>query len=80
MANLFTRIAERVYREYDRRIRRASLITAYGAAHHHAESAHHEEPEHTADEGDVAIANLPLGAELPAAPDVAEQTTGGTHE
>ena len=34
-------ISNALYREYDRRIKRASLITEYGAAHHgaHADDA-----------------------------------------
>ncbi len=55
MSSLFQRIADAVYREYDRRIKRASLITEYGIAHHHD----HEEVH--ADE-DVAIVNLSPGA------------------
>ncbi|MDW8215318.1 MAG: hypothetical protein RMJ55_17330 [Roseiflexaceae bacterium] len=54
MAGLFQRIADAVYREYDRRIKRASLITEYGIAHHHD----HEEA-HADDE--VAIVNLSPG-------------------
>ena len=38
-------IANAIYREYDRRIKRASLVTEYGVHHHadHAEDAHAEE-------------------------------------
>lgn len=66
MPGLLERIADSVYREYDRRIKRASLITEYGVAHHR----HHAE-----DEGseDIAIVNLPLGAMVADhAPDAAE--------
>lgn len=78
MTNLLTRIAETIYREYDRRIRRASLITEYGAAHHG--SAHHDETAHAAgDGGEVEIANVPLGAEIPTPQAAAEQMTDGTH-
>ncbi len=45
-------------REYERRIRAASLVTEYGAAH----GAHHHED---ADEGAAAIMNLPRGARRP---------------
>lgn len=55
MSGLFQRIADAVYREYDRRIKRASLITEYGIAHHHD----HEEA-HADDE--AAIVNLSPGA------------------
>jgi hypothetical protein len=55
MSGLFQRIADAVYHEYDRRIKRASLITEYGIAHHHD----HEEA-HADDE--AAIVNLSPGA------------------
>lgn len=59
MSGLFRSIADAVYREYDRRIKRASLITEYGIAHHHD----HEEA-HADDE--VAIVNLAPGAPVDA--------------
>jgi hypothetical protein len=37
----FKSIGDAIYREYDRRIKRASLVTEYGA-HHHAEAAHED--------------------------------------
>ena len=57
-------ISNAIYREYDRRIRRASLITEYGAAHHdthadaHADAAHDD-----AHEGaeEAEIVNVPRG-------------------
>jgi len=52
MSGLLQRIADAVYREYDRRIKRASLITEYGVSHHHD----HEEAH---DDHEVAIVNLP---------------------
>lgn len=55
MSGLFQRIADAVYREYDRRIKRASLITEYGIAHHHD----HEEV-HADDEAEIM--NLSPGA------------------
>jgi hypothetical protein len=62
MPTWFQRISDAVYREYDRRIRRASLVTEYGAPHH----APAPEPRVPAEGEDVAaIANLPPGAELP---------------
>ncbi|MEI7644297.1 MAG: hypothetical protein WCJ55_08455 [Chloroflexales bacterium] len=52
------RMLATVSRVYERRIRAASLVTEYGAAH----GAHHS---HTDDEGDAAeIVNLPRGARL----------------
>ena len=59
-------ITQTIYQEYDRRIRRASLVVEYGASHH---AAHTHAPDE--DEGDVEIANVPRGAEaleLPALP------------
>lgn len=66
-------IGDAIYREYDRRIKRASLVTEYGAHHGHAA---HAEPAHAAvaeaaeaeaapapeDEGEEAeILNVPRG-------------------
>jgi hypothetical protein len=57
MSGLLQRIADAVYREYDRRIKRASLITEYGVSHHHDhEDAH--------DDDEVAIVNLPPGSSV----------------
>jgi hypothetical protein len=62
MPTWFQRISDAVYREYDRRIRRASLVTEYGAPHHDAASA----PRASAESEDAAvITNLPPGVELP---------------
>jgi hypothetical protein len=62
--SLFRSIAKAVYREYDRRIKRASLITEYGASHHAHAHATHEEAAH-ADHEDAAdeaeIVNVPRG-------------------
>jgi hypothetical protein len=49
--SFFSSISKAIYREYDRRIKRASLVTEYGASHHtHAHDEHaeaeHEEAEH----------------------------------
>ena len=68
MSSWLTAITTSIYHEYDRRIRRASLITEYGAAHHD----HHEHADahgHAEDEGDVVIANVPLGATVSVAPE-----------
>ncbi|MFO7167847.1 MAG: hypothetical protein DIU80_007435 [Chloroflexota bacterium] len=63
MSSWFSNIAERIYREYDRRIRRASLVTEYGAHHDHDGSgAHHAGDTGLPPDEDVAIANLPRGA------------------
>ena len=57
----FSSIARVVYKEYDRRIKRASLVTEYGAAHHghddHAEDAHDHEEQSEESE----IVNVPRG-------------------
>lgn len=57
-------IADAVYHEYDRRIKRASLITEYGAAQHHADAGHAAEEE----EEEAEIVNVPLGTVLGATP------------
>jgi nickel-dependent lactate racemase len=65
-------IANAVYREYDRRIKRASLVAEYGA-HHHAEHHHAEDEyadatnqdadatEHEEDAEEAEIHNVPRG-------------------
>ncbi|GAB4207704.1 MAG: hypothetical protein OHK0022_36300 [Roseiflexaceae bacterium] len=55
--NLIERLAQAINREYERRIRRASLITEYGAAHH----SDHTDDE---DEGEVEIVNVPRGTQV----------------
>ncbi|HEU4326435.1 MAG TPA: hypothetical protein VFS21_25060 [Roseiflexaceae bacterium] len=54
--NLIERLVEAVNREYERRVRRASLITEYGAPHHTE-----DEDE---DEGEVEIVNVPRGGQV----------------
>jgi hypothetical protein len=70
--NVLKAITDAIYREYDRRIKRASLITEYGV-HHHDHGAGHEdhaeeqaEAAHAAEEGAVdeeeaEITNVPRG-------------------
>jgi hypothetical protein len=65
--SLFRSIASAVYREYDRRIKRASLVTEYGA-HHHAEPAHADATnedaaaaEHEDEAEEAEIHNVPRG-------------------
>ena len=56
-------------REYDRRIKRASLVTEYGMAHHHHDDtdqaphadAVNEDAGHTDDEEQAEIVNVPRG-------------------
>jgi hypothetical protein len=64
---LFRALADVVYKEYDRRVRRASLIKEYGVAHHqgHAEDPHAAEDDA---EDDAEIANVPPGTPIAAAP------------
>jgi hypothetical protein len=66
-------ISNALYREYDRRIKRASLITEYGAAHHgdhgHAQ-AHTHEAEHIEE---AEIVNVPRGTPVAASPAASEQ-------
>jgi len=63
-------ISKALYKEYDRRIKRASLITEYGAAHHgtHADAAHadaaradvaHADANEDAEEAEIV--NIPRG-------------------
>ena len=80
----FKSIGDAIYREYDRRIRRASLVTEYGAQHHaHADEHAADEPPVAADtaapteeEEEAEIVNVPRGtpvanSERPAAKDTA---------
>jgi hypothetical protein len=55
---LWQRVIAAVNREYDRRIRRASRVTEYGASHHaeHHQSAH--------DDDAAEIVNVPKGTPL----------------
>lgn len=57
MSNWMQRVSQIISREYERRIRRASQVTSYGApSHEHADA-----PE----AGDAAeIANIPRGSAL----------------
>ncbi|NOK62153.1 MAG: hypothetical protein GFH27_549321n141 [Chloroflexi bacterium AL-W] len=56
MSNWFQRFSDAVYKEYDRRIKQASLVTEYGESHHHDEDEHDEE-----EDGAVEIANVRPG-------------------
>jgi len=60
--SLWGRILASIGREYERRIRAASLITEYGAGH----GSHHSHDDHHKDEDDDAaeIVNLPRGSRL----------------
>jgi hypothetical protein len=63
---LFRVLADAIYKEYDRRVKRASLVTEYGVSHHH--DAHHDDTHYDeahADEDEAEIVNLPRGAPVP---------------
>jgi hypothetical protein len=65
---LFRVLADAIYKEYDRRVRRASLVTEYGASHHHHDDTHTDETDHDdahADEEAAEIVNLPRGTPVP---------------
>jgi len=67
-------ISKALYKEYDRRIKRASLITEYGAAHHGGHDAEHDDDSHE-DAEEAEIVNIPRGtpvASHDAASDTAE--------
>ncbi len=68
---LFRALSNIISKEYDRRVRRASLIKEYGAAHHHADESHAAE-EHEA-EDEAEIANVPRGTPI------ATHTPADTH-
>lgn len=53
------RVIAAIDREYERRIRAASLVTEYGIGHHDEHEADHEEEEAVAE-----IVNVPRGADL----------------
>ena len=60
----FSSISQAIFREYDRRIKRASLITEYGASHHaHGDhgDAEHAVAEHGAEDQGAEIVNVPRG-------------------
>jgi hypothetical protein len=53
-------ISNALYKEYDRRIKRASLITEYGAAHHTGHGDTHTDAVHE-DAEEAEIVNIPRG-------------------
>jgi hypothetical protein len=56
--NLWRRFIAAVNREYERRVKAASLVSEYGATHHGHD-------DHADDEGEVAvIANVPRGTRV----------------
>lgn len=72
---LLRAFTDAIYREYDRRIKRASVITEYGAHHHaHDDHAADEHAEEHAEGEEAEIVNVPRGT-----PVTHEQTTDTTH-
>jgi hypothetical protein len=59
---LLSAFADAINREYDRRIKRASLITEYGAQHHDHSTDHADETpaaaDHAAEEADEEAAEI----------------------
>jgi hypothetical protein len=53
-------ISNALYKEYDRRIKRASLITEYGTAHHDSHADAHADDAHE-DVEEAEIVNIPRG-------------------
>ena len=64
-------ISNALYREYDRRIKRASLITEYGAAHHGGHSDAHDDTAHE-DVEEAEIVNSPRGTPVATSADLSE--------
>ncbi len=62
-------ISDAIYKEYDRRIRRASLITEYGAHDHHDD---HADDSHAEAEDEAEIVNVPRGTVVAASQPAAE--------
>ena len=58
-------ISKALYKEYDRRIKRASLITEYGAAHHTGHGDAHASDAHE-DAEEAEIVNIPRGTPVAA--------------
>jgi|HigsolmetaAR201D_1030396.scaffolds.fasta_scaffold32869_2 hypothetical protein len=56
----FRALAQAVYNEYDRRIKRASEIKEYGLAHHHD----HDHVDEAEEEAEIEIVNVPRGTQL----------------
>ncbi|HEY3228339.1 MAG TPA: hypothetical protein VGJ87_03905 [Roseiflexaceae bacterium] len=72
---LFRALSDAIYKEYDRRIKRASLVKEYGVAQHHAEE-HLDEVHAVHDdtaEDEAEIVNIPPGTPV-AAPSAPAET------
>ena len=73
---LLRALADVVYREYDRRIKRASVVTEYGL-HHHDHSADHADDTQAAQEqaaeDEAEIVNIPRGTPVASHEPVSEE-------
>ncbi|WP_322821384.1 hypothetical protein [Chloroflexus sp.] len=60
------RLVAAVEREYERRIRRASLLGEFKPAddHHHAQVSAASTPDHAADEEEAVVVNVPRGTKI----------------
>jgi hypothetical protein len=65
-------ISDALYREYDRRIKRASLVVEYGATHHGSHADAHADDAHS-DAEEAEIVNIPRGTPIAASADASEQ-------
>ena len=82
----FKTISNAVFKEYDRRIKRASLITEYGAAQHsdhgveHEDDVHEHEDDAEEEEGaeEAEIVNVPRGTPVVAS-EPAPEAPQATH-
>lgn len=69
-------ISNALYKEYDRRIKRASLVTEYGATHHSSHDDAHADsvPDDALEDLEEAeIANIPRGTSLAVPADLSQQ-------
>ncbi|NTW04173.1 MAG: hypothetical protein HGA19_23380 [Oscillochloris sp.] len=74
------RVLAAIGREYERRIRAASLVTEYGAGHGHGAHDSHEAGDHHEDDGEAAeIMNLPRGSRRPTFNHPEEPTSTSHH-
>ena len=62
--SFWQRVIAAVNREYDRRIRRASLVTEYGAGHHSEHHIDHDHNDVLPHDDEAAIMNVPRGTPL----------------
>ena len=79
---LFRALSDAIYKEYDRRIKRASLVKEYGMAQHHAEE--HADEVHTPHddtaEDEAEIVNIPPGTPVAAPAPIAPAETAEPHD